>query len=287
LPQWAKNALVFVPLILGGQAANPAAWAAAVLGFVALGLVASATYLLNDLWDLADDRRHWTKRNRPLASGRLPIPLALALIPVGLLIGLSLAALAGRPALAVTLGYLALTLAYSFRLKREPVVDAVTLGGLFTLRLGLGIALAAVRLSPWLLVFAMFLFTSLALAKRHVELGRLARHGRNHACGRGYRADDGPVVLGMGLASAFVAVAVMVLYLIHEAFGQGFYAAPGWLWTFPLMLTLWIGRIWLLAGRGELDDDPVIFALRDRTSLAYGGCMLAAFAAAAFGPASW
>jgi hypothetical protein len=91
----------------------------------------------------------------------------------------------------------------------------------------------------------------------------------------------------MGLASGFVAVAVMVLYLIHEAFGQNFYAAPGWLWAFPLMLTLWIGRIWLLTGRGELDDDPVIFALRDRTSLAYGGCMFAAFLAAALGPASW
>lgn len=287
LHQWAKNALVFVPLILGGQSANPAAWAAAMLGFLALGLVASATYLLNDLWDLSDDRRHWTKRNRPLASGRMPIPFALALMPLGLLFGLSLAVFAGWPAAAVTAGYLALTLAYSFRLKREPIVDAVTLGGLFTLRLGLGVALAGVKLSPWLLVFAMFLFTSLALAKRHVELGRLARHGRSHAAGRGYRQDDGPVVLGMGLASGFVAVAVMVLYLIHEAFGQGFYAAPGWLWAFPLMLTLWIGRVWLLTGRGELDDDPVIFALRDRTSLAYGGVMITAFLAAAMGPWPW
>lgn len=284
LHQWVKNALVFVPLVLGGLAMNPAAWAHAMLGFLALGLVASSTYLLNDLWDLPDDRRHWTKRNRPLASGRMPIPLALGLIPVGLGLGFALAALAGWPALALTAVYLVTTLAYSFSLKRQPIVDAVTLGGLFTLRLGLGIALAAVRPSPWLLVFAMFLFTSLALAKRHVEIGRMIQHGRTHVAGRGYRSVDGPVVLGMGLSSGFVAVAVMVLYLIHEAFDAGFYSAPGALWVLPVVVALWIGRIWLLTGRGELDDDPIVFALKDRTSVCYGLLVAAAFVAAAFGP---
>ena len=283
LHQWAKNALLFVPLVLGGKALDAGAWSACALGFLALGLLASSTYLLNDLWDLPDDRRHWSKRERPLASGRLPIRTALLLAPLGVGASLCLGAFLGPAALGLLGLYLALTLAYSFRLKREPILDGFTLAVLFTLRIGLGIALAGTMLSPWLLTFSLFLFTSLSFAKRYTEVERMVRHGRDRTPGRGYRAGDGPLLLAFGSAAGIAAVLVMVLYLIHDAMPASFYGAPAYLWAFPAVLFLWIGRVWLLCGRGELNDDPVAFALKDRVSLGLGAIMGAAFLAAAFG----
>lgn len=283
LHQWAKNALVFAPLVLGGKALDAGAWGACALGFLALGLLASSTYLLNDLWDLPDDRRHWTKRERPLASGRLPIRTALMLAPLGVGVSLCLGALLGPAALGIMSLYLALTLAYSFRVKREPILDGFTLAVLFTLRIGLGIALAGTLVSPWLLTFSLFLFTSLSLAKRYTEVERMVRHGRDRTPGRGYRAGDGPLLLSLGSAAGIAAVLVMVLYLIHDAMPAGLYGAPAFLWAFPAVLFLWIGRVWLLCGRGELNDDPVAFALKDRVSLGLGAVMGVAFLAAAFG----
>lgn len=283
LHQWAKNALIFVPLVLGGKALDVGAWGACALGFLALGLLASSTYLLNDLWDLPDDRRHWSKRERPLASGRLPIRTALLLAPLGVGASLSLGAFLGPAALGMLCLYLGLTLAYSFRLKREPLLDGFSLAVLFTLRIGLGVALAGTLLSPWLLTFSLFLFTSLSLAKRYTEVERMVRHGCERTPGRGYRAGDGPLLLALGSAAGIGAVLVMVLYLIHDAMPASFYGAPAYLWAFPPVLFLWIGRVWLLCGRGELNDDPVAFALKDRVSLALGTIMGVAFLAASFG----
>ncbi|MBS7698493.1 MULTISPECIES: UbiA family prenyltransferase [unclassified Chelatococcus] len=284
LHQWAKNLLIFVPLILGGKTFDIAAWSTTAAGFLALGLLASATYLLNDLSDLPDDRRHWSKRERPLAKGSLPIRTALILAPLGLLASFSIGAILG-PAAVVMLGlYLALTLAYSLRLKREPIVDGFVLACLFTLRLGFGIVLAQVVTSPWLLTFSMFLFLSLSFAKRHTEVERMVQHGLKKAAGRGYRAGDGPLLLAVGASAGVGSVLVMVLYLIQEAFPAGYYTKPAFLWAFPAVLFLWVGRVWLLCQRGELKDDPVAFALKDRTSIALGGVMAAAFLAAHLGP---
>ncbi|MCB1508573.1 MAG: UbiA family prenyltransferase [Hyphomicrobiaceae bacterium] len=281
--QWAKNALVFVPLILGGKAFDALAWSEAALAFLALGILASATYLINDLADLADDRRHWSKCRRPLAAGTLPIASAALFVPVAIggafLIGLSLGpAVAGLLAL-----YAAGTLSYSFGLKRQPILDVVMLAGLFTLRLALGIAAVSVEPSAWLLVFSMFLFLSLSFAKRQVEVSRMVRHNQTKAAGRGYIAADGPMLSALGASSGVAAVFVMVMYIINDAFPAIFYTAPGVLWTFPVILFLWIGRIWLLCQRGELDDDPVAFAIKDRTSLALGGVLGLAFIGANLG----
>jgi 4-hydroxybenzoate polyprenyltransferase len=162
-------------------------------------------------------------------------------------------------------------------IKRVPILDVVTLACLFTLRLALGIAAAQVVASPWLLVFSMFLFTSLSTAKRFTEIQRTAIKGETAVNGRGYLAVDAPMVLGLGLAAGTASILIMVLYLIFDAFSRDFYGNPHWLWLFPVILFLWISRVWLVGQRGELNDDPVAFALKDRQSLILGGIMAVAF----------
>src|SRR5262249_24828303 len=270
LHQWAKNALVFVPLVLGGKAGDLSAWLNALLGFFALGFVASATYIVNDLWDLPSDRRHWSKRMRPLASGDLSIRAGIMLAIAGLAVGFGLMTSSGRGALAMLGLYVVFALSYSFAWKRVAILDVFILACLFTLRLSFGIVLTDVRLSPWLLVFSMFLFLSLSMGKRHTELRHRAGRGLESTRGRGYIAGDAPVTLGMGLASMFGALLIMIVYLIEDAIPRGVYANPSYLWAIPFILFLFIGRIWLLSQRGQLRDDPVAFALKDRVSLLLG-----------------
>ncbi|MFS8185127.1 UbiA family prenyltransferase [Pseudovibrio denitrificans] len=284
LHQWAKNSLLFIPLILGGQALNPAAWGSALLGFVALGILASSTYLLNDLWDLEADRQHWSKKSRPLASGKLKIAHAIFAIPVGLLLSFSIAAALGPFVVLGCFCYLVSTVAYSFYLKRVPLLDTAVLAMLFTMRLGIGVTLVDVPPSPWLFVFSMYLFLSLSLAKRHTELGRHIEAGTNgEMSGRGYQNKDLPVLLALGAASGLAATLVMVLYLTNEAFSADFYSAPVLLWGMPPILFLWLGRVWLKCQRLELNDDPVVFALKDRQSLMLGGVLGLMFISAWFG----
>ncbi len=280
--QWAKNALILVPLVLGGLATNLVAIEASMIAFAALCLVASATYVINDLIDIEDDRRHWTKRNRALASGILPIPYGLAMAGGGLALGFGVAALAGPAVVGGILVYLAGTLAYSFALKRIPIIDVTMLAGLFTLRLAIGCFATGAMLSPWLLTFSMFLFVSLSLAKRHTEIARVGSRSGNTQV-RGYKTADEPFVLGLGLGSLVAAILVFVLYLTQEAFVAAHLASPKLLWVFPPALFLIAGRVWLVSGRGELHDDPVAFALKDRSCLVTVAILGMVFAAAWLG----
>lgn len=280
LHQWAKNVLVFVPLILGGLFSDPTAWLHAGFAFLALGIMASATYLVNDLWDIEDDRRHWTKRTRPLASGRMSIAQATAVALVAPLLAITIGALSGLATVAVLLAYMALTLGYSFAFKRKPVLDTFTLAVLFTLRLVLGIAAVGVVTSPWLLVFSMFLFTSLSFAKRLTEVLRFAEKQTDisgKVSGRGYFVVDTPFILSMGVSSGMASILIMVLYLTQDAFLVDFYANPVWLWAIPALLFLWLSRIWMIAQRSELLDDPVVFAVRDPKSLVLCASVAIAF----------
>ena len=180
--------------------------------------------------------------------------------------------------------YVTVTLSYSFALKRVPILDVFILAALFTLRLGFGIVLADVKISPWLLVFSMFVFASLSMAKRHTEVLRLAERGLELMPGRGYRVQDAPLTLGLGLASMLGSNLIIVLYLIEDAFPRGFYSNPAFLWAVPAILCLFLGRVWLTSQRGELRDDPVAFALKDKISLLLGALMVVSFAAALFSP---
>ena len=283
LEQWAKNALVFAPVALAGKFADIAAWIDAGLAFIAIGFLASATYLINDLSDLADDRRHWSKRNRPLASGRMPIPIALMLIPLLLVAACAFGFTLSPAGFAVLALYGATTLLYCFKLKRVPIADVMTLASLFTLRLLLGVAAIGAALSPWLFVFSMALFFSISLAKRHVEVVRMRAHGMVETAGRGYDTRDEPFLLTLGVGSGLSSVVLLSLYLSADAFRAAHYGAPQFLWFAPAIILLWLSRIWLLAQRGELDDDPVAFALGDKPSLWLGAMLCLAFLAAAFG----
>jgi 4-hydroxybenzoate polyprenyltransferase len=283
LHQWAKNALIFVPLVLGGKARDASAWLDAAWGFLALGFAASAAYIINDLWDIANDRGHWTKRSRPFASGKLSARAGMLLAAAGLGIGFGFAAFLGAAGLATLALYVVLATSYTFVWKRVPILDVFILASLFTLRVGFGIVLIDVWLSPWLLIFSMFLFLSLSTAKRHTEVLRLAALGLDAMPGRGYIAGDAPLLLGMGLASMLGAVLILVLYLIEDAFPHGLYGNPTWLWVIPPILFLFLGRVWLLSQRGQLHDDPVEFAMKDGVSLLLGLLIGLGFTAALLG----
>jgi 4-hydroxybenzoate polyprenyltransferase len=285
--QWAKNGLLFLPLLLAGQFLDLARWSACIAAFVAMGLTASATYIINDLLDLEADRQHWSKRNRPFAAGEIGIPQAALASAVLLSAGLLLAIVgAGLPVAGLLVVYCAVTLGYSLNLKRIPVLDVTVLASLFTLRLVLGAAAAQVRISAWLLVFSMFLFLSLALAKRSTEMGRKSASGHceTPSHGRGYVAADVPLVAGFGLSSAIAAIHVLVLYLINDAFSDSLYRFPQLLWVAPVLIGLWLGRVWLLCGRGLLHDDPIQFAVCDRVSILLGAGVVASFTGAALIP---
>ena len=263
LHQWSKNGLIFVPAVLSGKIFEVSVWPALVITFFAIGFVASATYILNDAWDIRDDRRHWSKHKRPLASGDLPILTGLAAVPVGLAIGFALAIFV-NPLVALVLGiYLVLTLAYSFRLKRLMIHDALVLASLFTIRLALGTVAVAAVPSSWLFVFSMFFFLSLALAKRHTEIARVIQRGDTSINGRGYRPEDLPLVLSAGIAAGIAAVVIMVLYISEDAFRLSFSGDVEWLWGFPPLIFILVSRIWSVCQRGELEDDPVVFAVKD------------------------
>ncbi|WP_066269315.1 UbiA family prenyltransferase [Hydrogenophaga palleronii] len=262
LRQWSKNGLLFVPL-LAAHSLNPQLWGAVLMAFVAFGLCASATYLVNDLLDLPNDRTHRIKRHRPLASGAIGIPAAVALGTVMLVLAFVIA-VAVSPGFAwMLLAYTATTLAYSIYLKRLALIDVLVLSSLYTLRIGAGAVASGVDLSNWLLAISIFLFLSLALVKRCAELEELEDDNAVLAPGRGYQARDLASLRAMGMASGFLAVLVLALYIDSQN-SQKLYAHPDWLWAAAPVLLLWVMRIWLKTGRRELHgEDPLQFALKD------------------------
>lgn len=265
LHQWLKNLLVFVPLFASHQFLEAGDLLRAVGAFVAFGLCASGVYLLNDLIDLDSDRQHPRKRLRPFAAGDLAVGKGVLAAPLLTVAGLVIA-LGVSPAFMLVLGsYYLATLAYSVRLKRVAVLDVMVLAALYTVRIvGGAIAIGAV-LSFWLLAFSVFLFLSLALLKRYAELLMVQAEGRTSASGRGYGTDDLPLVQSMGAASGYASVLVLALY-INSPESQVLYARPQVLWLLCPVALYWITRAWMIAHRGGMHDDPVVFAVRDKVS---------------------
>ncbi|MCB1800126.1 MAG: UbiA family prenyltransferase [Gammaproteobacteria bacterium] len=263
--QWLKNLLVFIPLVLAHELRDPILLSQALLAFFAFGFCASAVYLLNDLLDLPADRRHPIKRRRPFAAGLLPPQLGLALAP--LLLGI--AVLLGSvlpPAFLGTLGiYLVLTLAYSVRLKATRLLDVMTLAALYTLRVIAGAAATGIEPSFWLLAFSVFFFISLALVKRYAELKAAEQANIEQPAGRSYLLVDLETLAQAGIASGFSAAMVLALY-INNPVVTSLYQHPKLLWLICPVLLYWISFVWLLARRGEMNQDPVLFAIEDRHS---------------------
>jgi 4-hydroxybenzoate polyprenyltransferase/phosphoserine phosphatase len=264
LHQWLKNLLIFVPILAAHRLDE--SYLAAMLAFWAFGMAASAVYLLNDLLDLGPDRAHPRKRDRAIASGALPLVWAMAMIPLLLLAALGVALVLGWPFVVVLLGYLSLTSVYSLALKRRVVVDIVALGVLYAMRLVAGAAAVDAHLSLWLLAFSFFFFFALAAIKRLAELIDQRDRGVMETLGRGYSVADLPVISQMASAAGFVAVLVMVLYLYSPEV-MALYRSPMLLWGASLVLLYWFARVLLLTHRGQMHDDPVVFAFKDGVSL--------------------
>lgn len=281
--QWAKNALVLVPLLMSGQFLDPVLVAKAVVAAVAMSAIASAIYLINDLLDIDADRMHRTKRLRPLAHGDLSIPAALGWSVVLGLGGLAAGWLTGGATLTGwLLAYVALSLAYSLRLKAAMVADAIALAMVYTIRIWIGGAAVGVAISYWLALFSIFLFLSLAYLTRYIEI-QGSTDPAQLVKGRGYVGGDLDLVMASGVAAGMVAILVLALFAHDPATMQN-YAAPDLLMLACLPLLYWLNRVWLMARRGEVEGDPVAFAIRDRRSLALGAMIGAIFLAALVGP---
>lgn len=268
LHQWSKNVLVFLPFLPLASSLPAATWLLGVAAFVAFGLCASSVYLVNDLFDLDADRAHPRKRHRPIAAGDFSLGAAIGLAAL-LLVAAFLLAMVVLPPLfmGVLALYWALTTAYSLDLKKRVNVDVLALACLYTLRVLAGAAVLAIAPSFWMLAFSIFLFLSLAAAKRVAELESLVRRRVGESApGRGYQVRDMPVLTAQGAASGQLAVLVFALYL-NTVLSQQF-RHPEVLWAVCPLLLLWINRVWMKVSRGELHDDPVVFALRDNFSRA-------------------
>lgn len=271
--QWLKNLLVFVPM-LAGHALNLDTLVQSLVAFAAFSLCASSAYLLNDALDAPDDRRHPVKCLRPIAAGSLPLSVAMLASPLLALAALLLCALFDPLLLLVVAIYFASTLAYSMLLKRLLMVDIVTLAMLYTLRILGGGAATHIEPSFWLLAFSFFIFLSLALLKRYSELFNLERQGKQKTRGRSYGTSDKIPIGIMGINSGFIALLVFMLYFNSQNI-LVLYARPYLLLGIVPLLVFWLGRLWTLSFRGEVNEDPVLYVSKDRTSLAIIAACLA------------
>lgn len=267
LHQWAKNALVFIPLLAAHHLFDVTRLLDTVLGFIAFGCCASFSYLVNDLGDLDADRRHHSKHRRPFASGALDIRVGLALALLLLVCTVLLSLPLSSAFVFTLLSYFVITNLYTFRLKYIAALDVAILAGLYTMRIIAGGFAANADLSFWLLAFSCFIFFSLAIVKRVSELLAVQADSTSSApvaC-RGYFTSDTPILIGLGTASALMSVLVLALY-INSPNIMELYVSPRYLWLVCPVIALWLARIWIITGRGQMHDDPVVFALRDRVS---------------------
>ncbi len=279
--QWAKNLLLFVPLLTGFAFLDPAKFLTIVGAFVAFSLAASATYMVNDLWDLDNDRAHPRKCQRPFASGRITIKAGVGVAAMLLGVALALAAWLSSNFLLMLVTYLVLTCAYSWVLKEYVLIDVIMLSILYTVRIIAGSVAAGVSVSPWLLAFSVFMFLSLALVKRCAELVSLNQLGHKAASGRDYRVSDMTVLWPLGCSASLSAVVILGLF-ISAPETQARYATVQLLWLVAVGLVYWIGRVWIKTSRGEMHDDPLVFAMKDFGSGVTIAFMLAATLAAHF-----
>ncbi len=280
--QWLKNTLLFVPLIAAHQLDDFQSLSALILSFVSFGLGASAAYMVNDLLDLESDRRHPNKRYRPFASGDVPIKMGVIIAPLFAIVSLLLGLVVGVAFTAWLIAYLLLTCAYSLWLKRLALIDCFILSILYTTRIEAGAAAVDLTVSFWLLTFSTFIFFSLALLKRYTELCSFSRKNASSIPGRGYYVTDTSLIRSLGVSAGIAAVLIFSLYLQGEKV-LALYAQPELAWfSIPLML-YWTAWIWLNAGRGRMHDDPVIFALREKTSLLIATLILVFLSLAKFG----
>lgn len=280
--QWLKNILLFVPLIAAHQVQSIEAWQQLILAFLAFGFCASSVYITNDLIDLENDRKHPKKCRRPFASGEIPILQGMLVTPILLIIGLQIARLVNQHFVFVLMSYYLLTTIYSFKLKRMGLIDCITLAMLYTMRLIAGGMACRVSLTFWLLACAFFFFYSLALIKRFAELQLLSQNHKKSASGRDYHLMDASLVHTLGTSSGLGSVIIFALYL-NSPNVFNLYRQPEIAWASIPILLFWVSWMWQQAHRGHMDDDPLLFAIKKKTSLIAGLCFTSILAIATTG----
>lgn len=281
--QWLKNSLLCIPLLAAHQLTDIHAWLLLLFAFISFSLCASSVYISNDLLDLESDRQHPRKCNRPFAAGTAPLWLGFILAPCLFIASLLLATQINLNFLWCLLAYFVLTSVYSLGLKRVVLIDCLTLAILYTLRIVAGAAAIGMSLSFWLLAFSVFLFLSLAFVKRYAELRTQQLSGKEKINGRGYYTADAPLIQMFGVAAGYACVLILALYLNSDAVLM-LYHTPVLVWGAVPILLFWINWVWLRAHRGEMHDDPVIFAIKDKTSLCSGVLFAAVLA---LGAVNW
>ncbi len=263
--QWVKNLLLFVPLIMSHSFLDKKNVIFAFLGFLAFSFVASAGYLINDIKDLESDKEHPKKSKRPLASGKLSISSAIIIIFLLLGLALFLSTFLPKVFFIILSVYFFLTISYSLFFKKLLVLDIIFLASLYAVRILAGGMATALEVTPWLLAFSVFMFFSLACIKRYSELIQLYKRDLKETPGRAYTTDDIQTISIFGISSGFIAVLVLALY-INGGHVATLYSKPEALWLICPAILYWVSRVWILASRGEVDEDPIIFALKDKTS---------------------
>jgi len=280
--QWLKNLLLFVPLLAAHQIGNTQSLGLLLIAFLSFSLCASSVYITNDLLDLESDRSHPRKRFRPFASAKLSVLHGVIAAPLLIVASFLLGAAVGVDFLIVLFVYLLLTVTYSFSLKRLVLVDCLTLATLYAMRIIAGAAAVSVSLSFWLLAFSIFIFLSLALVKRYAELLVQSQEGKKSAHGRGYLVTDAPLLQVLGASSGYISTLVIALYLRSENV-MSLYAQPLAIWLLIPILLFWVSWVWLKSSRGEMHDDPIVFAAKDKTSLSVAAITALVFIYAAIG----
>lgn len=279
--QWVKNLLVFVPILAASDLLSAGAWLAGMTLFLGLSFTASSIYLLNDLCDLRADRQHRSKRRRPFASGALPLQAGLVMVPGLLATGLLLGYLV--EVLPLLAAYAVLSAVYSFRLKAMPLVDLFVLAALYTLRIVAGGEATDHPASLWLLAFSGFFFFSLAVVKRVAELLPVAEQLDHQLSGRGYRSGDLLILQLMGVCASFMSSVVLALFVQSDTVAAR-YASPGLLWVIVPLILFWQCRVWLATMRGQMDEDPIVYATRDKAAWISGAGVVSAMLAAQVSP---
>jgi 4-hydroxybenzoate polyprenyltransferase len=273
---WLKNVLIFLPLFLGRDFTSPHKILLCMAGFLTFSVMASASYMANDIVDLTSDRQHQVKRFRPFASGTVPLIWGLLAVPL-LYLGGIIVAYRLNPAFCVTvLCYILVTTLYSAVLKSRAMLDVICLGVLFTLRIYMGVVLLDQALSPWLLMFSLSFFCGLSFIKRAAELLNSGVEKTSRLPGRGYCPEDTNFITIFGIATAMLSVVIFILYIANDRYPRGLYAHPEWLWLVPLPLFYWNGHMWFETLRRKMNEDPVSYAIKDPASWFAFAIMLSA-----------
>ena len=277
--QWVKNALIAVPMIAAHSMQSIDTWLQVITGIASFSLIASMVYVLNDMLDVENDRRHPTKKNRPFAAGNLPLKSGFTLAPILGAGSFLLAWTLGPKFVSVIAIYFALNMLYSTRFKETIMLDVVILASFYMLRLMAGSEATGIPISHWLMSFSTFFFLGLAMVKRYTELLRIVGKSQRALHGRGYSGEDKIPVLVMGITCSLMSILILSLYFASPEI-RALYSVHLRLWTLAPLMLFWNGRIWLMTNRGQIDDDPVVFAVKDKISwLVLGAAALVIHAA--------